>query len=310
MGRNELMNGARGRGRDEFYTMYCDIEAEVARYAGQLSGKVVYCNCDDPATSEFFRYFCSSYSALGLAGLICTGYVRGGRGHVATFDGVGEPYVGRLDGDGDFRSEECMSYLDRADVVVTNPPFSLFKEYMAMLDRSGKRFLVIGNQNAVTYKELFLMIKGGRMWLGDTMNGSNRWFRVGADYPLDSRAAGCREEDGERFFFISGVVWFTNMDNEKRRSVLSLSCRYSPDRYAKYDNYDAIDVPRVAKIPADYDGLMGVPITFLHKYSPEQFELVGHEHDVNGDGGPGVPEGQFVVNGRGVFKRILIRRRA
>ena len=217
-------------------------------------GKTVYCNCDNPDESNFYRFFRENFDRLGLKKLIATGYSGRGRGTGVIFDGDEEQKF-TLKEDGDFRSPECLEFLDEADVVVTNPPFSLFRDFMSMLVKHQKEFLVVGNMNAVGYKEIFPLIKDGELWLG---TGDIRWF---------GRPGGEKERLGN-------VKWFTNLEHDKRNVPLELEKRYNPREYLKYDEYDAIEVSKVADIPVDYDGVMGVPISFLDKYCPEQFEII------------------------------------
>ena len=180
-----------------------------------------------------------------------------------------------LKGDGDFRSDECIKLLKEADIVCTNPPFSLFREYLAQLVEYNKKFLIIGNLNAITYKEIFKLIKNNELWLGITMDGRNIWFRVPDDYPINENVANSKIINGEKYLFVKGCIWYTNLDNTKRHENLTLYKKYSPEGYQKYDNYDAINVDKVSEIPLDYKGMMGVPITFLNKYNPDQFEIIG-----------------------------------
>lgn len=284
--------------KDEFYTALADIESELGHYRASFGGKTVLCNCDDPYESNFFRYFATHFNFLGLKKLIATcrgvpgpdAEKRVRRAYKAVVTAVGDgggadpadvEYLMRDDrnsltqlaGDGDFRSEECAALLKEADIVVTNPPFSLFREYVKQLFDHGKKFLIIGNQNAVTYKEVFPLIKNDLMWFGPSIRSGDREFRIPDDYPLN--AATCCERDGKRYIRVKGVRWFTNLDHRGHHTPLPLYKRYTPEEYPKYDNYDAIEVRATALIPGDYDGLMGVPITFLDKYCPEQFEIVG-----------------------------------
>ena len=208
-----------------------------------------------------------------------------------------------LEGNGDFRSDECVELLKQADIVVTNPPFSLFREYVAQLVEYDKKFLIIGNQNAITYKEVFHLIKENKLWLGCSIHSGDREFRVPDNYPLN--AAGYRiDENGIKYIRVKGVRWFTNLDTSKRHEELVLYKNYTPEEYPKYDNYDAIEVSKTVEIPSDYDGVMGVPITFLDKYNPEQFEILGlDDHRVNWRGrGPD-------LNGKALYRRIIIRRK-
>jgi hypothetical protein len=213
--------------------------------------------------------------------------------------------VTELEGNGDFRSAECVEFLKEADVVVTNPPFSLFREYVAQLMKYDKKFIIIGNGNAVTYKEIFPYIKSNKLWWGKSIHSGDRKFYVPDNYPLNAATCGI-DKDGKRFVNVKGIRWWTNIDEVVCDQPLDLYKKYSDESYPKYDNYDAIEVSKTAEIPMDYDGVMGVPITFLDKYCPKQFEIIGHEHDLDGKG---TSIGQFEVNGKGVYIRILIRKR-
>ncbi|MCD7714307.1 MAG: adenine-specific methyltransferase EcoRI family protein [Prevotella sp.] len=307
----------------QYADIQTEINAYLEYNPDTFRDKVVLCNCDDPYESNFFKFFALNFNLLGLKRLICTCWngspITGkelnlfdetpsadGRSRVAykaeltkvddqTGDGLtnlpdirlllekNKPV--RLSQNGDFRSDECVALLREADIVVTNPPFSLFREYVAQLVEYDKKFLIIGNLNAVTYKEVFPLIKANKLWLGPSITSGDRKFNVPEEYALN--AAGCGvDENGRKFIRVKGVRWFTNIDHGKRHEPLSLmtmeqNIRYSKHKdvrefgYRKYDNYDAIDVPYTDAIPADYDGIMGVPITFLDKYCPEQFEIIG-----------------------------------
>lgn len=283
---NASLSAARRAKKDEFYTQLQDIEAELRHYKAHFQGKVVYCNCDDPNESNFVAYFKLNFEHLGLKKLIATHYqyadmLTQANAYKLEYTGSDTPMpdegnvgVTELKGDGDFRSDECIDLLRQADIVVTNPPFSLFREYVAQLVKYDKRFLIIGNMNAITYKETFPLVKNNQMWLGPSIHSGDREFRVPASYPLN--AAGVRLGDrGERYLRIKGVRWFTNLDHDRRHEPLTLYKRYTSEEYPAYDNYDAINVDKTADIPEDYDGAMGVPITFLDKYCPEQFEILG-----------------------------------
>lgn len=310
---NKNLNAAKEAKKDEFYTQLADIENELKHYRQHFRGKTILCNCDDPYESNFFKYFANNFNAFGLKKLIATCYngspVQGSELMLDFGDFQDEPKKiaykveitevtdangdGRIDladvrhlmqndknvlstlkENGDFRSKECIELLKEADIVVTNPPFSLFREYVAQLMAYEKKFLIIGNMNAITYKEIFPLIKNNQLWLGPSITSGDRKFWVPDDYEL--RAAGCGiDETGRKFIRVKGVRWFTNLDHKKRHEELILFHQYSPEEYPKYDNYDAIDVGKTAEIPVDYDGVMGVPITFLDKYNPEQFEIVG-----------------------------------
>ena len=274
MAKNTNLKIAKKNKNDEFYTLMADIEKELRFYTESFEGKVVYCNCDDYQQSNFYKYFYYNFHYLKLKKLICTCFNTDDNGLYAIYDGEIET-TGKLNGDGDFRSEECIEYLKECDVVVTNPPFSLFRQYVKQLMDYGKKFIIIGNQNAITYKEIFPYIKNNQLWLGMSMNGSNRWFVAPDSYEVKENAAGYKlDEKGRKMFFVNGVTWFTNIENKRRNEKIDLYKRYSFEDYPKYDNYDAIEVSRVDEIPMDYDGVMGVPITFLYKYCPSQFTII------------------------------------
>lgn len=314
MAGNSALSAAVKAKKDEFYTQLTDIEKEMRNYRKHFKGKTVLCNCDDPFESNFFKYFVLNFNRLGLKKLIATCYATSpiagqqfslfdvvggeeeqrnkpykavvtkvydvtGDGGVDMFD-VAELFKNHenelveLEGDGDFRSKECLTLLDEADIVVTNPPFSLFREYVATLMEHGKKFIIIGNVNAITYKEVFPLIMNNQIWIGASIHSGDRKFYVPDNYPLN--AAGCGiDEDGRRYIRVKGVRWYTNLDFKQRHEELILVKRYSPDNYASYDNYDGINVDKTADIPCDFAGIMGVPITFLDKYSPDQFEILG-----------------------------------
>ena len=315
---NKNLNAAKTAKKDEFYTQMSDIERELQHYWQHFRGKTILCNCDDPYESNFFKYFALRFNQLGLKKLICTCYngspVQGDELMIDWGDFTEEPKkiaykveiteVRDLNGDGavdlsdvqyllkndknvlsilktgDFRDPECIELLKEADIVVTNPPFSLFREYLALLVDQNKHFLIIGNVNAVSYKEVFPLIIKDKLWFGPSISSGDRKFFVPEDYPLNASGCGV-DENGRRFIRVKGVRWFTNLDHNKRHEVLDLVCRYSPEEYPKYDNYDAIDVKSTSEIPFDYDGIMGVPITFLDKYCPEQFEIIWRSHDID-----------------------------
>lgn len=309
MSKNNNLHTAKSAKNDEFYTMLSDIEKEMRYYKDFFKGKVVYCNCDDARESNFFKYFSMNFEHLGLKKLICTGYKADGNGVVLIYEGDKngnrmvdneEITITELKGNGDFRSEECIEYLKQADVVVTNPPFSLFRQYVQQLMEYDKKFIIIGNQNAITYKEIFPYIKENKLWLGMSMNGSNRWFVAPDSYEVKENAAGYKVENGKKMFFVNGVTWFTNITNVRRNEMLDLYKRYSFEDYPKYDNYDAIDVSRVDEIPMDYDGVMGVPITFLYKYNPNQFEIIRFRK--------GTDNKDLSINDYTPYFRILIKK--
>ncbi len=284
------LSAAKKAKNDEFYTQLSDIERELSHYVPHFRNRVVYCNCDDPRVSNFFHYFSHNFEYLGLKKLITTCYKSqerdlfshhdDERAIMLEYDGfrngevvprVEDIGTTHLEGDGDFRSDECISILEDADIVVTNPPFSLFREYVSQLMESGKKFVIIGPWNAVTYKEVFPYIKDNMFWPGYGFAAGNAFFavRTAGEY-----ASGVYDEETGLVKF-RNVTWFTNIDHKKRHEELILYRNYSVDEYPHYDNYDAIEVSKTKDIPIDYSGIMGVPITFLDKYNPEQFEIVG-----------------------------------
>ena len=290
---NENLKKAKRQKNDEFYTQLSDIENELRHYTGHFSGKVVYCNCDDPRVSNFFHYFSYNFERLGLKKLITACYRNQARDLFSRHDSeraiwleykgnakggrvpdVGDVGIREFEGDGDFRSAESIELLKQADIVVTNPPFSLFREYVAQLVEYGKKFLIIGNQNASTYKEIFPLIQDTRIWLGPSITSGDREFGVPDHYPLTA-ATHRIDESGKKFIRVKGVRWFTNLDHKQRHEDLILYKRYSPEEYPTYDNYDAINVDKTTDIPMDWDGVIGVPVTFLDKHNPEQFEILG-----------------------------------
>ena len=308
--KNANLHSAKKAKNDEFYTQLTDIEKEMKHYKDFFKGKVVYCNCDDARESNFFKYFSMNFEFLGLKKLITTGYKENGKGVVLIYEGDkngnrivddSEIVVRELNGNGDFRSEECIEFLKEADVVVTNPPFSLFREYVAQLMEYGKKFIIVGNGNAVTYKEIFPYIKNNELWIGASKGiGGKFSFIVPNDY--DNKFV--YEENGVRLGQVNSACWFTNLLHEKRNTPLDLYKKYSEDEYPKYDNYDAIE-SRTAEIPMDYDGVIGVPITFLDKYCPTQFEIVGLDRYVEDNPRYGH---RFHINGKETYARILIRK--
>ncbi|GAB6395100.1 MAG: putative adenine-specific methylase [Bacteroidales bacterium] len=317
--KNTNLHAARQAKNDEFYTQLPDIENELRHYRDHFRGKAVLCNCDDPRISNFFYYFAMNFERLGLKRLITTCYKnqnpdlfsahKSETAIYLIYDGdkndnrVPDPAeigIKPLKGDGDFRSPEGIKLLKQSDIVVTNPPFSLFREYVAQLIEYEKKFLIIGHQNAITYKEVFKLLKENKIWLGYGFNG-NVGFFINNRY-TDYAKASVHKEGMIR---VSGVHWFTNLDHTKRHEDLILYKTYTPEEYPKYDNYDAIEVSKTAEIPMDYDGVMGVPITFLDKYNPEQFEIISDSryHD-----GQDFPDDINYINGKCTYRRILIKR--
>ena len=313
MSGSTLLNTAQANKKDEFYTQIGDIEKELMRYKSHFEGKAVYCNCDDPLTSNFALFFKQHFDEYGLTRLICSCYdpekgrffSKAGQGRAMKMDYTGggdTPRLTEMRGNGDFRRTEALALLRECDIVVTNPPFSLFREFISLMARSSKKFLVLGNINAVSYKECFSLIKAGKMWLGHSIHSGDREFRVPQDYPLN--ASGTRVDDaGNRYIRVKGVRWFTNMEYEGLLDEIPLTARYDAEHYPKFDNVDAINVSKTRDIPYDYDGLMGVPITFMDKYNPNQFEIVGNEYTL------GLSGGRCYLSGKRMYSRIFIRRR-
>ncbi|MFA6604261.1 MAG: adenine-specific methyltransferase EcoRI family protein [Patescibacteria group bacterium] len=352
---NRVLSDAKKAKQDEFYTQLVDIENELKYYKEQLRGMTIFCNCDDPFESYFFKYFALNFNELGLKKLIATSYVPSAiagkqlplleieglkpdgkepfkieinavpdANHDGATDLADVEYLLRheantatpIKGNGDFRSAECIELLKQADVVVTNPPFSLFREFVAQLVEHEKKFLIIGSNNAVKYNDIFKLIKENKVWLG-VDNGGTKWFRVPDDYDIQTESRK-KVIDGVKYFSMGSIVWFTNLDNPKRHEFITLYKKYTPEEYPKYDNYDAINVGKYTDIPTDYDGVMGVPITFLDKYNPAQFKILGifddkrEKSDAFIQGEPTFVDKQHkkyvgpVLNGRALFTRILI----
>ena len=323
MAGNKNLHAANRAKQDEFYTQLSDIEKELKHYRKHFRGKTVYCNCDDPTISNFFRYFRLNFEKLGLKRLITTCYKNRQTDMFSEHNmeaAAGVEYVGngtkpnvfQLKEDGDFRSQECIKLLKQADIVVTNPPFSLFREYIAQLVEYGKKFVVIGSMNAITYKEIFPLIKSSRLWLGHGPAGKDMLFDVPEDYARElvrnkKEGSAYRLVDGDIKGRLGNAVWFTNLDHRKRNEELVLFKRYSPEEYPKYDNYDAINVEKTDHIPVDFAGPMGVPISFLDKHSPNQFEIIGMDRplitQLTGK------QSRFKIKGKEIFARIVIRNR-
>lgn len=363
MSMNNNLHNAKRQKNDEFYTQLSDIENELRHYKLHFRGKIVFCNCDDPYESNFFKYFAMNFNRLGLKKLITTGYITSpvlGK-ELAPFEDEAEipknqPYAvyinevtdingdGRTDLDdvrlllkmkrntrrklygdenypaGDFRSAESIALLKQADVVVTNPPFSMFREYIHQLVEFEKSFLILGNMNAITYKEVFPYLKNNIIWLGYRPLNRDMYFNVTDMYKqwlLDNK------KEGSAYKFVNGIVmgrlasacWFTNLDHSKRHEILDLYKEYNPEDYPKYDNYDAINVDKVSEIPCDYDGVMGVPITFLDKYNPEQFEIyglsasAGYNPVIVGIPFLGKKDARPLIHRKNTYARIFIRKR-
>jgi len=351
---NQSLQKAAKAKADEFYTQLPDIEAELKHYKEHFKGKKVLCNCDDPFESNFFKYFAMNFNHLGLAKLTATSYVDSpiAEGQLPLFEvqGLGvsqgedrKPYkmeitevrdedgdgavnladveyllrnqrntLSLLQGDGDFRSQECTELLKESDIVVTNPPFSLFREYVAQLVEYDKKFIIIGSKNAITYKDIFSLIKENKIWLGNGFPNGNAFFSIPARYARDW-ADGVYNPDTGLVKF-RNVGWFTNLDFSKRHENLTLYRQYDPKVYPHYDNYDAINVNKVAEIPYDYEGPMGVPITFFDKYNPDQFEIISANDIRRSDLVPIKAHGLIkdkdsAINGKPTYVRIVIRRK-
>ena len=324
---NERFDNAKKNKNDEFYTRLEDIEKELNHYKEYFKGKTIFCNCDDPRISNFFKYFALNFNEFGLKKLISTCYknqdvdlfTQNDCEKAVYIEYTGNPNdptstdfstieVKELKGDGDFRSQECIELLKQSDVVITNPPFSLFREYVAQLIKYDKKFIIVGHQNAISYKEIFSLIKENKLWLGYGFKGGAAHF-INTHYE-DYASAGDHKEGMIR---VSGVVWFTNIDIKKRHEELVMYKTYNPEEFPKYENYEAINVDKSTDIPMDYDGVIGVPITFLDKYSPDQFEIVGlgivgsceftNERRMEILDKNGLPTGKYTVNAKGTLYR-------
>ena len=309
MSKNSNLHQAKKNKNDEFYTQLTDIEKELVHYVDFFEGKTVYCNCDDARDSNFFKYFSNRFEELGLKKLISTGYKENGHGVVLIYEGDKngnrivddeEIQVTELEGDGDFRSDECVEFLKEADVVVTNPPFSLFREYVAQLMQYNKKFLIIGDKNAITFKEIFPLIRKNRILIGVKPMGGSLWFPT-----VDSHTSKSKKMFDGVLMTEVPCCWYTNIDNKKRHEKLDLYKKYygHENEYPKYDNYDAINVDKTADIPMDYEGVMGVPITFLDKYCPEQFDVLGIANSARWIG----YECITIIGGVKIYNRILIK---
>ena len=326
---NKNLHSAKSNKKDEFYTQLADIENELKHYRHHFKGKTVFCNCDDPRVSNFFHYFSHRFESLGLKKLITTCYKNQDMDLFSTHESekavmlvyegdkngdrvpnAEEIGITELQGDGDFRSAESIALLKEADIVVTNPPFSLFREYVAQLMEYDKKFLIIGSMNAITYKEIFSLIKDNRLWLG--YKAGDMSFKVPADYEMRETRS-WRDEEGNNWRSLGNACWFTNLDIAKRHEDLDLYKTYTPEEYPKYDNYDAINVDKTKDIPADYAGAMGVPITFLDKYNPEQFEILGmaasagYNKEIVGLDFLGEKDARPLLNGKNTYARVFIK---
>ncbi len=305
---NKNLAAAKRAKNDEFYTQLTDVSKELVNYKHHFKGKVVFCNCDDPTWSAFWKYFHLNFAELGLKKLLSTHYDSEETTYKMEYTGGDDNDIEvgvktPLEGNGDFRNQECLDLLDECDIVVTNPPFSLFREYVAALMEHEKKFIILGNMNALTYKEIFPLFKNNQIWYGASIHSGDRKFYVPDDYPL--KASGCGiDEEGKRFIKVKGIRWFTNLDYPARHEKLILWKNYTPKEYPKYDEFDAINVDKYAEIPCDYDGIMGVPITFMDFYIPEQFEIIWLDGiDVTKWYGSGP-----LLDGKKKYRRLFIRR--
>ena len=322
MRKNNNLHEAKRAKNDEFYTQLPDIEREMKYYRPHFAGKTILCNCNDALHTGFATHFSLAFEVYGLKELICTSFNPDGHGMVYRYHGDtnenGVPDIEEwdkmpMDGNGGFNTPEGIALLDEADIVVTNPPFSLFREFIALLMEHNKKFLILGNMNAITYKEVFPLIKDNKIWAGcKCFGGGMDMIQPEETFDESKTTSFSINEKGEIIKNIMGVIWFTNLDHKKRHEPLDLYKKYNPEEYPKYDNYDAIEVSKVCEIPEDYDGVMGVPITFLDKYCPEQFELIW----TTDRGGDGMMEDLKIlpfdkswdsawINGQKVYKRIF-----
>lgn len=342
-GLNSNLHSAKNAKNDEFYTQYEDIEKEMVNYKDSFKGKIVYCNCDDPKWSNFTKFFLNNFKHFGLEKLICTHFEKDKPSYmlIATKDENGNGIIDEedmlllplsqnkdqemdliadtyaIDYSGDFRSPECIELLKEADIVVTNPPYSLFREYVQQLITYNKSFVILGDQNAIETKELFNYVRDHKLWLGYD-NGGNKWFRVPDNYDIATEARK-KVVDGVKYFSMGRIMWYTNLETRKRKELLPMLSKAQNERngveYIEYDNYHAININYVKNIPFDYDGYMGVPVTFLNKWNPEQFEVIGHTHSAD------VSETiesirkdtkhrhRGLINGKQKFARIIIKHR-
>lgn len=351
MANNQGLRAADKAKQDEFYTQLVDIELECKHYKEHFKDKVVFCNCDDPYESNFFKYFAMNFNYLGLKKLIATCYdsspiaytqlnlfgddrvvLNNNRhpykieineiedyNHDGAIDLADVEYLLKnkknsltiLKGDGDFRSQECIELLKQADIVVTNPPFSLFREYVSQLIEYNKKFIIIGNQNAITYKEIFPLLKENKIWLGASIHSGDREFRVPNNYEIRSKSLRI-DEFGNKYIRVVGVRWYTNLDYKERHENLILYKSYNKAEYSKFDSYNAINVNKTCDIPLDYYEEMGVPITFLDKYNPEQFEIIdgiGRYSVLDNERTKKEKKYLSMIDGKAVYFRVIIKRR-
>lgn len=321
MAANANLHKAKNEKNDEFYTQLTDVAEELKHYKEHFKDKIVFCNCDDPTWSAFWKYFHLNFKALGLKKLISTHYDKTEPTYKMEYTGGDDNDIEvgvktPLEGNGDFRNQECLDLLDESDIVVTNPPFSLFREYVAVLMEHEKKFVILGNMNAITYKEIFPLLKDNVIWLGNKSLNQDMYF-----YVPDERKKWllANKKEGSAYKIIDGVVmgrlasacWYTNLDHAKRHEKLVLWKNYNAQDYPKFDNFDAINVNKIAEIPVDYNDIMAVPITYLDKHNPSEYDIVGCTYSY------GIPNGwdkntnmNPVIDGKTIYKRILIRKKA
>ena len=315
MAKNENLHKAKSAKNDEFYTQLVDVEKELQHYTEHFKDKSVLCNCNDSENSAFYQYFFAHFDELGLKKLVCTSYNKEGVGCKLVHEG-GNSTIIPLEGNGDFRSHECIELLKEEDIVVTNPPFSLFKEYLDTLIKYHKKFIIIGNLNAISYKNTFHYLKTNQMWLGYNGNCSMTFRKL---FTYELRGSAFIGEDGSNYVSLGSCTWYTNLDIMKRHKNILLCKQYNPTEYPKYDNYDAINVKRTSEIPCDYFEEMSVPISFMNHYNPNQFEIIGLLIDYKGEdfiqGTPIYTDEKHknstcaVLNGKRQYAKILIRRK-
>jgi hypothetical protein len=322
MSKNANLKVANKNKNDEFYTGYDDIKNELIHYTKHLRGKTIYCNCDDhngiglgTPKSNFIKYLSDNFQAFGIKKVIATHYEKDKKSkkYILDKDNTGNNIICiedvmeiPMEGDGDFRSDECIELLKQSDIVITNPPFSLFREYVTQLIENKKKFIIIGDQNAITYKEIFKYIKENKIWLGID-NGGTKWFQVPDHYNIQTQTR-IKIEKGIKYFSKGSIMWFTNLDHKKRHEILDTGKKYNgyEKLYSKYDNYDAINIDKVSDIPMDYRKKMGVSITFLDKHNPDQFEIIGIDRYVTDNPNYGH---RFKIKGKEIYARIIIKKK-
>lgn len=308
-----FLNNAKFNKKDEFYTQLSDIEKELTHYQEHFKDKIVYCNCDDVRTSNFYKYFVSNFKKLRIKKIVCSCFkgnndlFEDNKGFWYEYNGKNKPFptienVNYFQGNGDFRSQECMELLKESDILVTNPPFSLFREYVEQIIRYDKKFIIIGNINCITYKEIFHLIQNNRAWLGINLGRGISGFIVPDNYELYGTEVRVNEF-GQKIISPNNCLWLTNLDNFKRHKDIPLTKKYNGNEsyYPFYDNYNAININKTKDIPYDFNGCMGVPITFLHKFNPEQFDIIKFRK--------GDDEKDLSVNGKTPYFRILIKKK-